>query len=83
MRRLTTHCATLVLAAAVLLGAPAGCGFEGPEELDENTHQVQPLLNAPGTNAENDRDRLASDFLIQQIDEARTSLDVAIYGFSQ
>jgi phosphatidylserine/phosphatidylglycerophosphate/cardiolipin synthase-like enzyme len=70
-------------ALSVLSTGLLGCGLEGPEERDDVGPIVQPLLNSPGTRGDNDRNRLASEFIVQQIDEAKHSLDLCIYGFSK
>jgi phosphatidylserine/phosphatidylglycerophosphate/cardiolipin synthase-like enzyme len=70
-------------AVSVLTAGLTSCGIEGPEERDSVEPIVQPLLNSPGTREGNDTNRLASEFIVQQIDEAKHSLDLCIYGFSK
>lgn len=75
---------TRILIAAMLLSAAfVGCGIEGPEDRESIDPTVQTFLNAPGSRNDNDRNRLPSEFLVHQIDEAKNSIDVCIYGFSK
>ncbi|WP_168210590.1 phospholipase D-like domain-containing protein [Persicimonas caeni] len=75
---------TWSMIALMLLSATfAGCGIEGPEGREQIQPAVQPFLNAPGSRNDNDRNRLPSEFLVHQIDEAKNTLDVCIYGFSK
>lgn len=75
------------LLALLLLGLTSAtlgsCGFDEPEESETLTPAVQPFFNTPGTRQETARDRLASDFIVQQFDEAKVSLDLCIYGLSR
>jgi phosphatidylserine/phosphatidylglycerophosphate/cardiolipin synthase-like enzyme len=72
-----------LIAASILAAGMTSCGIEGPEERDSIRPSVQPFFNSTGTRDDNDRNRLSSEFLVQQIDEAQHTLDVCIYGFSK
>ena len=81
-RRIRTNLVALIV-LSVMAAAMTSCGLEGPEERATIQPVVHPFFNSPGTREENDRNRLPSEFLVQQIDEARHTLDVCIYGFSK
>ncbi len=78
------HMTNILLALLIGLTAfTSSCNFDGPEGEDELKPVVQPFLNSPGTRGDNDRNRLPSEFLVQQMDQAKYSIDVCIYGFSK
>jgi phosphatidylserine/phosphatidylglycerophosphate/cardiolipin synthase-like enzyme len=66
-----------------MVASAAGCNVDGPELREQITPRVQPFFNAPGTRESNDRNRLSSEFVVQQFDEAEVSLDLCIYGLSK
>lgn len=73
-------CATAVL----LLGMTSfGCNVDGPDNRENIEPTVQPLFNAPGSRGGTDRNRLSSEFVVQQIDEAKVSVDMCTYGLSK
>lgn len=76
---------TLLGAAALLLvgWGSASCNFDDPVERESLQGAVQPFFNAPGTRAGNERNRLSSEFIVQQFDEAKVSLDLCTYGLSK
>src|SRR5690554_7970524 len=71
-------------AALLLVGlGSASCNFDDPVERESLEATIQPFFNAPGTRAGNERNRLSSEFIVQQFDEAKVSLDLCTYGLSK
>ncbi len=74
----------VALGLVVALVAVAGCNYDGPPDPRSSLQpRIQPFFDSPGTRDGNDRNRLPSEFLVEQIDEAKTSVHVCIYGFSK
>src|SRR5690554_3911979 len=71
-------------AALLLVGlGSASCNFDDAVERQSPEATIQPFLNAPGPRAGHGRNRLSSEFILQQLDEAKVSLDLCACGLAK
>ncbi|AWV91162.1 phosphatidylserine/phosphatidylglycerophosphate/cardiolipin synthase-like enzyme [Bradymonas sediminis] len=75
----------LICAAALLLVGlgSASCNYDDPVDRENLEGTIQPFFNSPGTRAGTEQNRLSSEFVVQQFDEAKVSLDLCTYGLSK
>ncbi|MFB6265256.1 MAG: phospholipase D-like domain-containing protein [Bradymonadaceae bacterium] len=86
-RRPTWRVRHLAAALACLLAVStvgAGCNSIPQSDLKElETPKVEVFFNSTGTREGNQRDLKPSEFLVERIDAAEATIDIAAYGFSK
>ncbi len=77
---------TVLLAVAALIAGAlswSGCELDDPNEEMAATPQLQVFFNSPGYRDGTEVNRKPSEFIVERIDAAQTTVHAAVYGFNK
>ena len=82
MKRMT---AWLAMAALVVMGVMSVSCFDldAPDDNPDSVHKLQVFFNSPGFRDGTEVNRKPSEFISERIDNARVTVDAAVYGFNK